>query len=326
MGTRAAHYFGCAGRHTRPLLRRPALPQCACRLSQGRWRVESVPTRLSRPEVLEFGDCAVPLSNELEDNFRRARNIGQVRTTNPERFDFYGDVGQQKITGTEPIPTIGKPSQDFAGFLNGPVYRPLVANSKPYFSDPEQWNPAHMSSEVVELLREQFRQKFPKVSNCANPEDGVEKPWPYKDENVKVTTVYSSITNWSVARLQLGEYRCDGPADDPFVDQWFSISPTREVKFLGKAMWLVDAGDYDSDGQSELVFSIDDYNRGGYKLFTIISIRKPSSSSATTESFSSNNVDRHNRTAHRLNGYTRRTISSRWQNKGRKAAENGLKI
>jgi len=32
-------------------------------------------------------------------------------------------------------------------------------------------------------------------------------------------------------------------------------------------MWLVDAGDYDSDGKSELVFSIDGYNRGGYKLF-----------------------------------------------------------
>jgi hypothetical protein len=54
------------------------------------------------------------------------RNIGQVRTTNPERFDFYRDVGQQKITGTESIPTIGKASQDFAGFLNGPVYRPSL--------------------------------------------------------------------------------------------------------------------------------------------------------------------------------------------------------
>jgi hypothetical protein len=32
-------------------------------------------------------------------------------------------------------------------------------------------------------------------------------------------------------------------------------------------MWLVDAGDYGSDGNSELVFSIDDYNHGGYKLF-----------------------------------------------------------
>ena len=29
----------------------------------------------------------------------------------------------------------------------------------------------------------------------------------------------------------------------------------------------VGAGDYDNDGKSELVFSIDDYNRGGYKLF-----------------------------------------------------------
>ena len=58
------------------------------------------------------------------------RNIGQVRTTNPERFDFYGDGGQQKITGTESIPTIGKDSQDFVGFLNGPVYRPLIAISK----------------------------------------------------------------------------------------------------------------------------------------------------------------------------------------------------
>ena len=39
------------------------------------------------------------------------------------------------------------------------------------------------------------------------------------------------------------------------------------MRFLGSRMWLVDAGDYDNDGKSELVFSIDDYNRGGYRLF-----------------------------------------------------------
>jgi hypothetical protein len=45
------------------------------------------------------------------------------------------------------------------------------------------------------------------------------------------------------------------------------ITPEQQVRFLSSNMWLVDAGDYDNDGKSELVFSIDDYNRGGYKLF-----------------------------------------------------------
>jgi hypothetical protein len=32
-------------------------------------------------------------------------------------------------------------------------------------------------------------------------------------------------------------------------------------------MWLVDAGDYDSDGKSEVLFSIAEHNKGGYRLF-----------------------------------------------------------
>jgi hypothetical protein len=190
-----------------------------------------------------------------------------VATRNPDGFDFYGDVGQQKVTSADPVPTIGKPSQEFAGFLNGSVYRPLVANSKRYFSDPERWRPAQLAPEVVGGLRKQFRQNFPKVSNCANADENIEKPWFYQDSDIRVIQAYSSKMNWSVVQLRLEGYRCDGPADDPFVDQWFSVSPTREIKFLDKAMWLVDAGDYDHDGRSELVFSIDGYDRGGYRLF-----------------------------------------------------------
>jgi hypothetical protein len=130
------------------------------------------------------------------------RNIGEVRTTNPERFDFYGDVGEQKITGTESIPTIGKASQDFAGFLNGPVYRPLIAISKSHFSDPEQWKPAQLSPEGVALLRKQFRQKFPKVSNGTNYEENIERPWLYQDNDIKIGKAYSSNPRWSVARVR----------------------------------------------------------------------------------------------------------------------------
>lgn len=51
------------------------------------------------------------------------------------------------------------------------------------------------------------------------------------------------------------------------MEQWFAVNPERQVSFLGAAMMLVDAGDYDNDGESELLFAITDYNRGGYKLF-----------------------------------------------------------
>lgn len=195
------------------------------------------------------------------------REIGHLSTRNSGDSRFYSEVGQQSITSAEPPPTVGKPSQDFAGWVDQPVLRPLIAISQSNYRDPEQWKSSQPPAEVLKLLRSEFRRKFPKVSNCGNPGANNEKPWLYQDSNIKVVKAYSSNAGWSVVRLELEPYRCDGPADDAFVGQWFSISPAQEIKFLDKAMWLVDAGDYDNDGHSELVFSIDDYNRGGYRLF-----------------------------------------------------------
>ena len=70
-----------------------------------------------------------------------------------------------------------------------------------------------------------------------------------------------------VASVLLSPYRCDGPPDEPFAVQWFVITPQQKVRWLDSNMWLVDAGDYDGNGKSELVFAIDGYNRGGYRLF-----------------------------------------------------------
>jgi len=195
------------------------------------------------------------------------KNLGQVTSRTPKDFMRYSGVGQQEITSKEPVPTVGDRSSKFGGFTDASVYRPLVANSQPYFKDPESWKPSQLSNDVTRILRKHFREKFPTVSNCTNPDENVAKPWPYLDEDIKIVKAYSSKTAWSVARVQLEEYRCDGPSDDAFVDQWFVISPRLEVTFLDAGMWLVDAGDYDNDGRSELVFSIDRYNRGGYELF-----------------------------------------------------------
>lgn len=194
------------------------------------------------------------------------RNVGQVTSRAPQEFRWYSSVGQQDITRKGPIPTIGERSSEFGGFTDAAVYRPLVANSQPYFKDPQMWKPVHLPTGLVGLLRNHFRKKFPEVANCANPDENVAKPWHYRDEDIRILKSYTSKNNWSTVQLRLEEYRCDGPADDPFSDQWFVISPQREIKFLGEGMWLVDAGDYDNDGKSELLFSIDRYNRGGYEL------------------------------------------------------------
>jgi hypothetical protein len=195
------------------------------------------------------------------------RNLGQVTGRTPKAFEFYSDVGRQEVTSQGRIPTIGKKSAEYAGFADSPVYRPLIANSQPYFKDPETWKPNHLSPKLITVLRQQFRKKFPKVSNCTNLKPETERAWLYHDEDIKLLKAYSSKNNWTIAQIRLEKYRCDGPVDDAFIDQWFVIDPVKQISFLGQDMWLVDAGDYDNDGKSELVFSIDGYNRGGYELF-----------------------------------------------------------
>jgi len=195
------------------------------------------------------------------------KKVGELTGRTPKEFQFYSHIALQEITSRGPVPSIGKKSQEFSGFLETAVYRPLITSSQSYFADPDTWKPSALPSDLVRLVRREFRLKFPKVTNCANPDENVARRWRYPDDNIKVTKVYSSRTKWFVAQVFLAGYGCDGPLDDPFIDQWFAISPAGKIKFLDAGMWLVDAGDYDNDGKSEMVFSIDRYNRGGYELF-----------------------------------------------------------
>jgi hypothetical protein len=197
------------------------------------------------------------------------KNLGQVNTRRPSEYKFSADVGLEEITSIGSVPTVGKRSKNYSGFAETDVYRPLVAISEPNFADPERWKPVTLSSEMVAALRQQFRNKFANVSNCANPDENVLKPWQYAEHDIAIGKAYGSQKGWFVAEMKLTEYRCDGPLDGsgPFVAQWYVVDPAGTIRFLDSGMWLVDAGDYDGDGKSELVFAIDRYDIGGYELF-----------------------------------------------------------
>lgn len=196
------------------------------------------------------------------------KNLGQVPTVSPGEFKNIASVGQQDIVRGSKIPTIGKPSQEFNGWVLEDVYRPLVAVSRPYYKDPDHWKLSHHENKLIQLARAEFRKQFPAVTNCDKEDPSRSQPWPYADSDIKILKSYSSNKHWTLLQLSLEGQQCEVLDDNsPFMGQWFTVSPEQDVSHLGEAMMLIDAGDYDNDGRSEVMFKTHGYNRGGYKLF-----------------------------------------------------------
>jgi hypothetical protein len=197
------------------------------------------------------------------------RSLGKVTGRTPQDFHFYSHVGLQEIVDSNPVPTVGKQSSEYGSSRGAPVYRPLVANSQPYFKDPESWKPSQPSDDLMVLLRQYFRRKFPKLCKNSKPDETKLELFLYRAEDVKLVKAYSSTKGWTVARLHLGEaIDCnDVEAGFEIDDPWFAVDPQESVQYLDAGLWLVDAGDYDNDGKSELVFAINRDNEGGYELF-----------------------------------------------------------
>ena len=91
------------------------------------------------------------------------------------------------------------------------------------------------------------------------------------DGDVRDADSYVSSRGWRLVTLSLQNYRCEGPSGggehDPYAEQEFAISPAGAFAYLGAGLRLVDAGDYDNDGHSEMLFAVSGYDAGGYVLF-----------------------------------------------------------
>ena len=196
------------------------------------------------------------------------KNVGQVVSRTPDDFRWYSDVGQQVITSTNPVPTIGTRSPEFGGYTDATVYRPLVANSKQYFADPDRWKPSVLSVELRTLLQQAFRKRFPRLCRLSGADQSKLERYPYRNDEIQIVKAYASGSGSLVARLHLGAVDCqDIEAGFDIDDPWFFVDTKKAVTYLDAGMWLVDAGDYDDDGKSELIFSINRENEGGYEIW-----------------------------------------------------------
>lgn len=191
---------------------------------------------------------------------------GQLESALPDRWLANSDIGLQLIRPGSTVPHFGKPTAEFEPFdAAAPVYRPVVLVSQPqgapqpHVRDPQEWKPDKLGDGDLTRALAEFRRQV-------NSEDPDVR---FSDDDVKPVKVYRSAKGNALFSLAIrGRKRpADEVAGPAGSSHWFIASGTEPIRFLGSEMALIDAGDYDNDGQSEVVFMKVGYNFTGYVLF-----------------------------------------------------------
>ncbi len=191
------------------------------------------------------------------------RRIGAVQTrvaSAPAELDRLATL---QILSKPPIIAIGKASEEFAGFYGIAVLRPLVAVSQANVADPDVWKPTTPTASIAATIKAAFRKKYPRVTNCE-----VEESREYSDSEIKINKAYASKLGWKLFSLSVKGCDATDLGTSGGLDfEWFTVDPSGMAHYLAGNLILIDAGDYDASGHSQLLFLIDDYNRAGYVLF-----------------------------------------------------------
>jgi hypothetical protein len=144
------------------------------------------------------------------------------------------------------------------------AYRPLVAISKPNYQDPDQWASFDLPAAMRKRAAAAFKHKIALDLKC----DG--KPTrDYPD---------SAIQTYGKAYRSAGGDVLIGMNPDPALkhcgeaakgDEWRSVwfhSKGDKLNWIGNGLTLLDIGDYNGDGFSEVLLQYDGDNRNGYVL------------------------------------------------------------
>ena len=92
-------------------------------------------------------------------------------------------------------------------------------------------------------------------------------PYSFTPDDMVIYQVYMSSGNQKLVATGLDpkKYGCDGPMPPEWQDNWFLIDGDT-MDFLDQELTLIEAGDYDNDGKTELLFWHSGYNEDGYIL------------------------------------------------------------
>jgi len=189
------------------------------------------------------------------------KEIGKIKSILPETIDYYKDIGIHYIKNMNDVPRLGKPSEDFSGWIDKPVYRPIVVCTSSSCQDLEKWKPyvpskmdisKALSVATTELLKDTTVDIYKKYK--------LEKS--YKSINDKLICI--TIDNKVETNADTSDFAESKTGNNQYA--WFLLSNSK-CRYLKSNMRLIDAGDYDNDGKVEVVFKIEEYDHDGYVLY-----------------------------------------------------------
>ncbi len=201
------------------------------------------------------------------------RDLGRIDTVDPGwSSDLMWTYPRDRLLDVVgDAPAIRTGSDHFRGHCSDQkVMRPLVVVSRPNVSDPAHWKPEKKAPDLRAAVFETFRAHAGPAYRCpVDPLKAVAYPYTVADLVRLVSYVDRAGRRLVAVRLNSQDDRCEGMVEPARRPHGFLVGTDGgSPVFLGRDMWLVDAGDYDDDGRSELIFWFSAHNRDGYVLLS----------------------------------------------------------
>jgi hypothetical protein len=199
------------------------------------------------------------------------RSMGTIKTFDPGFSTPYEWTYSRdrlfRISDGQSVHNIRNMTNSFEGWCNTPAYRPLVLVNRPNYKDPGRWKSFHPDVGFKKFLFNKFKTVIGAVANCSDERENNTAPYNYTAKDLIIYQGYQNITGQKLISVGLDSrlYRCDGPMDPTWTPHWFLIKD--DIYYIGDHMSVIDAGDYDNDGKSEMIFWHSGYDEDGYTLF-----------------------------------------------------------
>lgn len=205
---------------------------------------------------------------------RAGKPLGTLRLADPDPAlkpgDWYRrDKVFQPLAGRA-LPAFRNQEGRFAGWMGTRDWRPMAIVTRRPCRQAEHWRPSRPGKDIKKLLLRPLVEAAgaDNLIRCPSLDAGPVRLAVHASDLV-IQECHRSSKGRHLVSISIPDrlYGCDGPVPPEWSRNWFLIQ-SGTIRYLGRNMELVEAGDFNCDGKTELLFWHSGYNEDGYLLMS----------------------------------------------------------